>query len=63
MYIIIDDDDRPAVGKTLQEAYEYYSNYVEPDHNFNDLTFYEATEINVEREVKIIPTTTVSKVK
>ena len=63
MFIIIDDDENVARGNTLQEAYDYYINYINDSTNFNDFKFYDAKEIKAKQEIKLVPLTTIKKVK
>ena len=60
-YIAVFDEYR-AIGKTLEEAYEGLREY-DYDLNLKDFTFYEAKELEVKQEFKVIEVSTIKKVK
>jgi len=62
MIFIATSDDVYATGKTLEEAYENLKEY-DYDLNFKDVTFYEAKELEVKQEFKVVQVSTIKKVK
>jgi hypothetical protein len=62
MFIIRDPDDISVVEETLDKAYNEYKELF-GNYELNDLTFYEAQEIKVEQQIKIVEQSTITKRK
>lgn len=61
MFIVKDPDDCFAEGKTLEEAFSEYNNYHEYNYDIESLTWYEATEIQVQQKIEKVEKVTITK--
>ncbi len=61
MFIIIDDNQNAYTGDTLEDAFNYYTNEV--GKSYEELTWYEAKEIEVKIKPVIVTKPQVKQVK